>query len=257
MPGGAKQFYEAAYEGESYASRDVSQHRFFGPLQAFVAGHGLDARRCLEIGSGRGRFQDVVPDYLGTDLAESAGRYYHKPFVPASATALPFADGSFDALWTTAVLEHIPDPASALAEMRRVVKPDGLLLLGAAWQCRPWAAEGYAVRPYGDFGMKGKLIKASIVLRKTVVFRSSYVFPRRLLHALRAALSRGPVPFRYRELEPNYEKFWVSDSDAVNSMDPYDAILWFESRGDRCLNYTGGLSKFFVRTGPLVFRIRK
>lgn len=55
----------------------------------------------------------------------------------------------------------------------------------------------------------------------------------------------------------NYERFWQSDSDAVNSMDPYEAILWFTSRGHTCLSHRTCLSRFFVRTGALVFEIRK
>ena len=40
---------------------------------------------------------------------------------------LPFADGSYDAVVCQAVLEHVLDPARVVAEMRRVLVPDGLL----------------------------------------------------------------------------------------------------------------------------------
>jgi ubiquinone/menaquinone biosynthesis C-methylase UbiE len=46
------------------------------------------------------------------------------------ATALPFDDGSMDAVVLTAVLGEIPDPVGALREVRRVLKPAGRLIVG-------------------------------------------------------------------------------------------------------------------------------
>ena len=42
---------------------------------------------------------------------------------------LPFADNSFDLLWCSEVIEHLADPAHALGEFRRVVRPGGDLIL--------------------------------------------------------------------------------------------------------------------------------
>lgn len=47
---------------------------------------------------------------------------------PGFAEALPFADGSFDTVVTTFTLCSVDDPAQALAEARRVLRPDGRLL---------------------------------------------------------------------------------------------------------------------------------
>jgi ubiquinone/menaquinone biosynthesis C-methylase UbiE len=170
---------------------------------------------------------------------------------------LPFDDNEFDVIWTIAVLEHVPDPEKALLEMRRVLKHHGLLILNPAWYCRSWAAMGYPVRPYSDFNLKGKLTKASIIFRNHVLFRSLYILPRRLFRLLHALFMKRPLEFKYKTLEPNLEKFWMSDADAVNSMDPYEAILWFTSRGDKCLNFPDILSQFIVRTGPIIIRIIK
>ena len=46
------------------------------------------------------------------------------------ATDLPFEDGSVDAIVLTAVLGEIPDRAAALAEVRRVLRPGGRLVVG-------------------------------------------------------------------------------------------------------------------------------
>lgn len=207
-------------------------------LQEFAAAHHLESKRVLEVGSGRGSLQDVVADYTGLDISPSVRRFYHKPFVLGSATALPFPGNAYDAVWSIWVLEHVPNPEQALREMRRVVKNGGLLYLFPAWGCTPWAAEGYDVRPYSDFEITGILIKASIPLRRTNLFQASYTAPIRTLRWLSYEARRSPSTLHYRRLTPNYDKFWEGDSDAVSSLDRYEALLWFLSRGDECLNCT-------------------
>ena len=48
-------------------------------------------------------------------------------FKQGSVYELPFADASFDAVFSHALLEHLREPAKAVAEFRRVVKPGGAL----------------------------------------------------------------------------------------------------------------------------------
>ncbi len=48
-------------------------------------------------------------------------------FRKASVYQLPFQDDCFDAVFSHALLEHLSDPGAALAELRRVLKPEGLI----------------------------------------------------------------------------------------------------------------------------------
>jgi ubiquinone/menaquinone biosynthesis C-methylase UbiE len=48
-------------------------------------------------------------------------------FQKAGVYELPFPDGSFNAVFSQALLEHLSDQAAALAELRRVLKPGGLI----------------------------------------------------------------------------------------------------------------------------------
>ena len=41
---------------------------------------------------------------------------------------MPFADGTFATVLCTEVLEHVPDPAAAIREFRRVLRPGGVLI---------------------------------------------------------------------------------------------------------------------------------
>lgn len=54
----------------------------------------------------------------------------------ASVDRLPFADGAFDAIVCADVLSNVEDPAAALVEMRRCVKPRGTVVLNVA--AYPW-----------------------------------------------------------------------------------------------------------------------
>ncbi|HUA62390.1 MAG TPA: class I SAM-dependent methyltransferase [Verrucomicrobiae bacterium] len=238
------------------AARAADAHDIKGQVARFVDKYALRNGAMLDIGSGRGYLQDVVENYTGLDISSSVGRFYHKKFVLGSATAMPFPDNSFDGGWSIWVLEHVPNPEQALSEMRRVMKNNAVFFWYPAWNCRPWFAEGYQVRPFSDFDWKGKLTKASIPLRDSYGFIAVERVSIRSLRSMAAWF--GPTRLHYRLLQPNYKVYWQGDSDALNNIDRYEAMLWFTSRGDECLNCegrAGGLRQ--GDTPALVIRVRK
>jgi ubiquinone/menaquinone biosynthesis C-methylase UbiE len=97
--------------------------------------------RTIDLGAGTGANLELFPDAV-TELVMAepdphmARRLRDKlaasspgiELVEAPAEALPFADSSFDTAVFTLVLCTVPDPASALAEVARVLKPNGKLL---------------------------------------------------------------------------------------------------------------------------------
>lgn len=110
-------------------------HRRINPLRGAVVGPA--AGRVLEVGAGGGanlpyyRSADQVvltePDPYMLRRAAEALRSSGRPaeLVPAAAEELPFPDGSFDTVVSTLVFCSVEDPAAALAEVRRVLKPGG------------------------------------------------------------------------------------------------------------------------------------
>jgi arsenite methyltransferase len=57
----------------------------------------------------------------------------------ADATALPFDDGAFDAVTSTQVYEYVPDMATALLEVHRVLRPGGrVAILDTDWDSVVW-----------------------------------------------------------------------------------------------------------------------
>jgi SAM-dependent methyltransferase len=265
-----RQYYAEAYQKSTPAETPASEYdtkylkmaaeaaegaHIKEQVSDFASRYGLRNGAVLDIGSGRGYLQDVVEDYTGLDISSNVRRFYHKKFVLGSATAMPFADNSFDGGWSIWVLEHVPNPEQALLELRRVMKNDAVFFLLPTWSCTSWAAEGYRVRPYSDFDWKGKLIKAGIPVRASSAFRGSARIPNRILRS--AASWIGPTRLRYRLLEPNYKVYWESDSDALNSIDRHEVMLWFRSRGDECLNCDGLAGSPLMKSDALVIRIRK
>lgn len=254
----SKHFYDKTYADGSYgAAKQKINKIHYREANSFINEFQLSNKRCLEVGCGIGLLQDSAIDYVGIDITESVGKHLHKPFVVCDGAELPFPNNNFDAIWSITTLEHVPNPEKALSEMRRVLKNGGLLYLHPAWFCKPWAAQGYPVRPYSDFSLSGKIIKASILARNSKVGRYIPIFWHRLMR-LAVWLNNHPnLRLKFRELHPNYEKFWMPDSDAINSIDPFEVILWFLSRGDECISQPDHVSQFFVNSKSIILRINK
>jgi glycosyltransferase involved in cell wall biosynthesis/SAM-dependent methyltransferase len=84
-----------------------------------------DARSILDVGCGDGFVTNALPGELrvvGLDISAEALRHVRRPAMLGSAVGLPFADGSFELVMATDVIEHIPSGAyeRCLAEMARV-----------------------------------------------------------------------------------------------------------------------------------------
>jgi SAM-dependent methyltransferase len=86
--------------------------------------------RLLDVGCGNRPYEPLlrgVSDYVGIDINAQNGR----PTLSGMAYALPFAASSFDTVFSTQTLEHVEQPHQAVAEMARVLRPGGYLILTA------------------------------------------------------------------------------------------------------------------------------
>lgn len=114
--------------------------RRFTPLRTFLWRH-VRGPQVLEIGVGTGANMPYYPpgaaitavDLSPQMLAQAQARAEHLDVAvtlrEADAQALPFPDASFDTVVTTCVFCSVPNPALGLAEVLRVLKPGGQLLM--------------------------------------------------------------------------------------------------------------------------------
>ncbi len=107
--------------------------------------------RVLEVGVGTGRNMPFYPDQMAVTAIDLSPRMLERARVraerlglavdlrEADAQALPFPAASFDTVVATCVFCSVPDPVLGLCEIRRVLVPDGqLLLLEHVLSKRPW-----------------------------------------------------------------------------------------------------------------------
>jgi SAM-dependent methyltransferase len=87
----------------------------------------------LDIGCGEGELARHLPDgaWIGLDNSPTMLERAPPPNIVGDAAALPFPDCSFDSAALLYVLYHLPDPAQALAEAHRVLRPGGLAAVAA------------------------------------------------------------------------------------------------------------------------------
>jgi ubiquinone/menaquinone biosynthesis C-methylase UbiE len=128
---------------------DVAQHyeSVMGPFERWFL-PGMRQRvfenlpksgRILEVGAGTGLNFAFYPEAVNGAASELSGemlkiaRSKRRPesvrLVQSSAEQLPFASDSFDAAFATLVMCSVESPHEVLAELRRVVKPGGTVVL--------------------------------------------------------------------------------------------------------------------------------
>ncbi|MEV4775758.1 ubiquinone/menaquinone biosynthesis methyltransferase [Microbacterium sp. LTA6] len=117
--------------------------------------------RILDLGAGtasssaslaRSGADVVAADFSPGMLAEAKRRHgsmRNLSFVEADATNLPFGDAEFDAVTMSYALRNVNDPKKALAELLRVTKPGGRLVINE-FSTPPGKLFRFAYRVYND-----------------------------------------------------------------------------------------------------------
>lgn len=156
-------FYEnMADEFDSVMNMYDTTARIGVVYDKMLEGYDLNKKLLLDAGCGTGWFSrkgcefgaDVVSVDVGLGLLSKVAEKCCSHCIAASVLSLPFQDDVFDFVVSSDVIEHTQDPAKALNELIRVLKPGGILAVtvpNKLWKPALWIAEFLKARPYQGF----------------------------------------------------------------------------------------------------------
>lgn len=181
-----------------------------------------EARSLLEIGCGEAELLEHIAGlvYTGLDptiavLEKNRKRYPDQKFVVGQAEYLPFVSGGFDVVFSAQTIQFFNDPPKAFAEMARVVKPGGYVIVLAP--NLEWPRSRISA------------IKHYPAVRKFVFFVT------RIVDLIRRSV--GQLPFRI--IEQNYfEKtgqYEHGDEDLKYVTSAYEVATFFRRQGFRMI----------------------
>jgi len=221
--------------------------------------------RVLDLGCGRGFFLNIVRalvpgvDAIGVELDRpllniARNRMADIQVASAGAYHLPFADGSFDKVLFTEVLEHIPDDVAAMREVARVLAPGGTLALttphlgypflwdpinrtletalGVHIQTGPlagiWANH---VRLYSPEGLARLVTDAGLEIEEVrLLIRYCFPFIHNLVYGIgKPLLERGVLPWRVAGAADRFDLA----SEGGSPLNPVRLGLWLFNQVDR------------------------
>lgn len=124
---------------DKFSGLNFSKQRFFNVTNWDKT--DLTGKNILEVGSGAGRFTQIVLDYTNANLYsidyseaveanhENNGPNKRLKIFQASVFEMPFPENSFDKVFCFGVLQHTGSPKKAIESMYKVLKPGGELIV--------------------------------------------------------------------------------------------------------------------------------
>jgi 2-polyprenyl-3-methyl-5-hydroxy-6-metoxy-1,4-benzoquinol methylase len=118
-------------------------------LHRYASSESRETGAALEVGPGSGVYLPILADLFqvvnGSDIEDAYLKHAHTLLSKISNLSLAVDDitdsklpeGSFDLILCTEVVEHIPDSQAAIAQMHRLLKPGGVLVLSTPQRYSP------------------------------------------------------------------------------------------------------------------------
>lgn len=160
--------------------------------------------RLLDAGCGSGRTLDLLTRYgsaSGVDLSPmavaAASERGHPDVREAAVEELPFDDGTFDVVTCLDVVEHTRDDRATLAELLRVTRPGGLLLVTVPAYPSLWSYHDVAnlhFRRYGRPQLRSAVRDAGWDVVRDTHFNALLLAPAAAVRRLAGNDAQGPVP---------------------------------------------------------------
>jgi SAM-dependent methyltransferase len=188
----------------------------FVALQARTLGIGA---RVIDVGAGDAPYRELFAAQEYLTLDHEATPHSGDVDVLGSADAMPVADGSFDAVVCTQVLEHVAEPLAALTEFHRVLRPGGRLIATVpfAWEEHEMPHDYYR---YTRPGAEHLLARAGFVDAEVRPRTDSFTTLAQLLHNV--SWTAGSAPDGMDDLRSQARATLQQLADELVALAPLD-----------------------------------
>lgn len=152
--------------------------------------------RVLDVGCGQKPYLGMlsVSSYIGLEIDTPENRRGKRADAFYDGTHFPFDSGEFDSVLCNQVLEHVFEPDMFIAEVHRVLKPGGTLVLTVpfVWDEHE---QPYDYARYSSFGLRHLLSKHGFILDREIKTLPDVAVLHQLLNAYlyKVLLTRSPV----------------------------------------------------------------
>lgn len=175
----------------------------FRRMRALVAKLGAGAR-VLDLGV---RERPAAPGLISFDLFLFPGVQ-----VVGDAHRLPFGDASLDGIISTALLEHVEHPEPILAEMRRVLRPGGLVYIEVPF-LQGYHPDPIDMRRYTRPGLEQKVSEAGFQIVESGVAGGPFSMMAWMLREFPGSLTNGKTGYFVTKFISGWLTFWVKYLD--------------------------------------------
>ena len=224
-----ERFVPAEMRGQLVEAEHLARYRWASRLAA--------GRRVLDAGCGTGYGTMMLAaaaarTATGVDISEAAVGSARETLGDAGElhvadiAALPFEDASFDLVVCFEAIEHVPDPEAALDELRRVLVPDGLLLVSSPNRREYPAGNPHHVHEYEPEELEQSLLRRFNHAR--LVRQQAWVVSALLHDEAFAASEMEPLELEVRKVvgrRPGQETFTVALASDVPLADNKDVAV--------------------------------
>ena len=206
-----KSFYDEYYQIESTHWWFIGRRRILATILDEYVGRN-DQQRILDLGCGTGKMLQFLQDWgqpIGADVDRSAVVFCRQrgcqAIVHCAAEALPFVDGSMNAITAFDLLEHVVDDGRVLGEAHRVCRTGGKFVASVPAFSFLWGRQDEISnhqRRYTASQLKGRIVNMGLTLLK-ISYLNTLLFP--VIFAIR-------ITRRIRDtVLPTHQRACVSD----------------------------------------------